>query len=213
MKTVCIINGSLRGQKAASLEFIKDIDRRLAKAEFNKSFVTVRAGLRGGYPEDTLQTMAGANALILVFPLYNYGLPGALMRLLEDYYRYASGNVYNRNARVYMVVNCGFPRPRATSGEAVRVIKNFCRRLALSWRFAVCIGTGPVVVMTRKIPLLYPKLKRAYAEIAVDITDSGSKQRNDYYIKPAIPEPILIQIKKHYERKGQMIQPKRTSAK
>lgn len=208
MKTVCFINGSLRGKKASSLEFLNDVNQKLSDAEYSKTFITVKARVEGGYPEDTLKSIACADVIILAFPLFSYGLPGALMRLLEDYYQYIkSGNGYNRNAKVYMIVNCGFPRPHIT-GEAVRVVKNFCRRLSLSWRFAVCIGGGAVVVMTKRVPFLDLKLKKAYAEIASDIRGDDKGERDNYLIKPVIPEPILIRIKNYYEKKGKMIERK-----
>ena len=60
----------------------------------------------------------------MVFPLFTYGIPGALMRLLEDFYHYAKGNDNNKVTKVYIVVNCGFPRPEIM-GELIRVMKNF----------------------------------------------------------------------------------------
>ena len=201
MKNICSINGSLRGKKASSLQFLKDVNRRLSDAEYNKAFITVRARLKGNYPEDILKSMADADAIIMVFPLFVYGLPGALMRLLEDYYQYIkNGNKYNKAAKVYVIVNCGFPRPEITE-EAVRVIKNFCRRLLLNWRFAICIGSGPAVAATKKVPFLDLKLKKAYAEIASDIEVGDKENRDNYLIKPIIPEPIILMIKAQYEKK------------
>lgn len=207
VNSVCIVNGSLRGEKAASLEFLKDLSLRLPDTQFGKAFLTVKARLRESYPEELLRSIASADAIVFVFPFHNYGLPGALMRLLEDYYSYIQkGAAYNRDARVYAIVNCAFPRPGETTGEAIRVIRNFCRRLSLHWRFAVCIGTGPVVVATKGIPFLYPKLRKAYAEIAWDIRGGDSAKRGDYLIKPIIPESIIAMIKRHYERTGQMME-------
>ncbi len=208
MRNVCLINGSLRGKHASSLAFLKDVDRVLPDRECDKTVITVRARLKGGYSEDTLMSIARADALIFIFPLYDYGLPGALMGLLEDYFRCTrTGNEHKREAKVYVVVNCGFPRPEIT-GEVVRVVKNFCRRLALNWRFAVCIGAGPVVVATSKIPFLDLELKRAWADLASDIRVDADEPHPDYFIKPVIPEPILLMIKRYYERKGQMIERK-----
>lgn len=205
-KSICFVNGSLRGKKASSLEFLKDIELRLPDTEYNKTFLTVKAKLKESYPENMLRDIACADAVVFVFPLHNYGLPGALMRLLEDYYHYIeAGNNYNKDAKVYMIVNCGFARPEINE-EATRVMKNFSRRLSFNWRFAICIGTGPVVVLTKKVPFLDLKLKRAYAEMVSDIKSCSSEKRDNYLIKPLIPAPILIMIKNYYERKGQMIQ-------
>jgi hypothetical protein len=206
MKSVCLVNGSLRGKEAASLQFLRDLDRRLPNAEFHKTFLTVRASPEQDYPAATLDKLARAEAIVFVFPLHNYGLPGALMRLLEDYHRcLGAGRERVRQARVYAILNCAFPRPGATCGEAVRVLRNFCRRLSLHWRFAVCIGTGPVVAATRALPFLYPKLKKAYAEIAADIRGLD-RNVGDFLVRPVVPEPIIAMIKRQYENKGKMIE-------
>lgn len=207
MKNICLVNGSLRGKKAASLEFLKDVSLRLPDTEFNKTILTVRARVKESYPETILENLSNADVIIFIFPLHNYGLPGALMRLLEDYYQYIrDSHRYNKEARVYVIVNCAFPRAAATTGEAIRVMKNFCRRLSLNWRFAVCIGTGPVVVMTKKVPFFYLKLKKAYSEIAADIKSNQTECKNDYFIKPVIPESIIAMIKRQYENSGHMIE-------
>lgn len=203
---MCIINGSLRGKKAASLAFSRDLERRLPAAAFETVIVGVKARVRDRYPETTLRSIARADAIVLVFPLHNYGLPGGLMRLLEEYYAYATASGEYRRSRLYVIVNCAFPRPAAVDGEVVRVVRNFCARLSLHWRFAVCIGTGPVVAMTRRVPLLYRTLKKAYADIARDIGSDDVAVKKDYFIKPIIPEPIIAAIRRHYERSGKMIE-------
>jgi hypothetical protein len=200
MKSICFVNGSLRGKQASSLEFLRDIESRLSDTEYAKKTISLKARVKGSYPAETLRDLAMADALVLIFPLYSYAIPGALMRLLEDYYSYVrSGGEYNREARVYAIVNCGFPKP-VIFAECIRVLKNFCRRLSLNWRFAVCISCGPVVVMTRRVPLLDLKLKRAFAAIVSDLQGGGSTPLDDYLIRPVIPEPILLAWKTRVEK-------------
>lgn len=204
MKTICFVNGSLRGKKASSLEFLNDIERRLPDAEYAKATVTVEARPKGGYPPAVLEKLAAADALVLVFPLYSYALPGALMRLFEDYYSHVrSGKEYKREARVYAVVNCGFPRP-VIFDECIRVLRNLCSRLSLDWRFAVCISAGPVVVVTKQVPLLDLKLKRAFSAIASDLKSGGPMPIGDFFIRPVIPEPILLMWKRRVEKRMEM---------
>ena len=201
MKSICLVNGSLRGKKASSLELLHDVESRLPDTDYATKIVSVRAKVQGSYPLETLRDLATADALILVFPLFTYGIPGALMRLLEDYCSYAgSGNDYNREAKVYAIVNCGFPRPVIFS-ECVRTLRNFCRRLSLDWRFAVCISSGPVVVMTKRVPFLDLKLKRAFAAIASDLKSGDTAPKDDFLIRPVIPAPICLMIKRQYEKK------------
>jgi hypothetical protein len=204
MNNICLVNGSLRGKKASSLEFLRDVESRLPDAEYAKTIVTVKARLKGSYPPTVLEQLAMADAWILVFPLFTYGIPGALMRLLEDYYSYArSGEEYNQEAKVYAIVNCAFPRP-VIFGECVRVLRNFCRRLSLNWRFAVCVSSGPVVVVTKRVPFLDLKLKRAFAAIASDLESGDSAPEDDYLIRPVMPEPIILMMKRRFEKKMDM---------
>ncbi len=200
MKNICFINGSLRGKEASSLVFLNCINGMLADTEFNKYIINVRAKVKENYPEDILKTISCADAIIMVFPLFSYGVPGAMMRLLEDFYHYAKSNDYNIAAGIYIVANCGFPRPEIM-GELIRVMKNFCRRLSLNWRFAICMGSGPVAAMTMKVPLLNMKYKMAFSAIAADIKNGGAEQKDDYFIKPLIPEPVLLWYKAQYEKK------------
>lgn len=205
MVSICVINGSLNGKKSTSLRFIKDLDHRLLQKQYKTTRVSVRAKVSGSYPVEDLLKIANAKAIVFVFPLHNYGLPGALMRLLEDYYQFIrNGSGYNLGAKVYAIVNCGYPKSEKTTGEAVRVIKNFCRRLSLSWRFAICIGTGPVVAMTKRIPFSYRPLKKAYAQITSDLQGEDNLEKQDYFIKPIIPEAIIAFIKRQYEKRGKM---------
>jgi hypothetical protein len=199
MKNVCFINGSLRGREASSLVFLKSINRLLPDPEFKKEIINVRPRVKGNYPEEILKKIPRTDAIIMVFPLFTYGIPAALMRLLEDFYQYAIGNGYNK-AMVYVVANCGFPRPQIM-GELIRVMKNFCRRLSLNWRFAVCIGGGPIAAMTVKVPLLSMKYQRAFSAFAGDIENGDIGHKEDYFIKPLIPEPIALWIKARYEKK------------
>jgi putative NADPH-quinone reductase len=206
MKNICLVNGSLRGAKAASLQFLNDLDLKLNRADFSKTVLTVKAKIKDRYPEDMLKSLADADAIVFIFPLHNYGIPGALFRLLEDFYRYTkTGHSYNKDAKIYMIVNCGFARPIVNT-EAIRVMNNFCRRLAFNWRFAVCIGTGPVVMLERKIPFLHSKLKKAFSNIVADILSGNDQPAENCFIKPVIPAPVLIKIKNYYEKKGQLIE-------
>ena len=66
MKKVCLVNGSLRGKQASSSEFLKDIDLRLPDTEYSKTVINVKAKIKDSYPEDILQSLAGADAIIFM---------------------------------------------------------------------------------------------------------------------------------------------------
>jgi multimeric flavodoxin WrbA len=202
MKRVYFLNGSLRGEKASSLEFLKRVSAGMNAADFHVDRLTVKAVVNGRYPHETLAVMANADAVVIAFPLFVYTLPGALTRFLEDFYSYAQeGERYNKRAKVFAIINCGFPEPWIIE-EAVRVVKNFCARLGLSYRFAIAIGGGPVTVMTMKVPFLNPRLKKAFTGIVKDVGGDETAQKEDVFVKPIIPKAILIKIKEHYEKKS-----------
>ncbi len=207
MKRVCLVNGSLRGEKSSSREFLSDVLTRMNAAEFSTEKISVKAKSHDGYPDETLSIMAYADAVVIAFPLFTYSLPGGLARLLEDFYSYATrGGGHSKNAKVFAIVNCGFPEP-GICNEAIRVVRNFCARLGLSYRFSVAIGSGPATVMTRKIPFLNLALKRAFSRIVKDIRGAGSEKMEDMFIKPIIPKGIILKIKEQYEKKMPTLQP------
>jgi hypothetical protein len=182
------------------------LDRLLPEGEFNKTLINVKANVKDNYAETTLSSLLTADVIILVFPLYAYGLPGALMRLLEDYKDYKTAVAdQGRKTRVYVIVNCGFPNPQMVTVEALRVVQNFCKRFLLTWRFAVCIGTGPVVAMTKKVPFFDLKLKKSLVQLVADIRNDGDQAMANYVVKPIIPEAMIKIIKGHFEKKMKMI--------
>jgi hypothetical protein len=182
------------------------VSRRLPDALYRKTVITVRGNAKQVYSAEILAGMAQADVLVFVFPLYGYALPGALMALLEQFHRFVlEGNALGHDVKVYAVVNCGFPRTELTTGESVRVMRNFCRRLSLYWRFAVCIGTGPVVVMTKKVPFLDRTLKKAMSAIAMDVGAGAERTVSNFFVHPVIPERVIRRIREQYEKKGEMM--------
>jgi hypothetical protein len=202
VKRICFINGSLRGKAASSLKFLRGVDKLLSDTEFEKPIITVRALMPGGYPEEILKMMGNADALVIAFPLFCYSLPGALMRLLEDYSAYARQNGTRHETRVYAIVNCAFAEP-AINAEAIRVMQNFCRRAGLEWRFALAIGCGPVAVLASVIPLLNMRIRKGFREIADDIRRDRKDARATFMVKPFISKKILLAIRDGLERKAQ----------
>ena len=55
--------------------------------------------------------------------------------------------------------------------------------------------------MTLKAPLLRIKYKRVFSSLAADIANGDTGQKEDYFIKPLIPEPVILWIKAQYEKK------------
>jgi len=203
VKRICFINGSLRGEAASSLRFLREVDRLLGDSEFEKPIIAVQAMVPRAYPDETLKIIGSARAIVVAFPLFSYSLPGALMRLLEDYNAYARRNgSMGAAARVYAIVNCAFAEPEINA-EAIRVMRNFCRSAGLRWRFALSIGCGPVAVMTSVIPLLNLPIRKGFREISEDIRREDNEARETFLVKPVISKAILIAMRDWMERRAQ----------
>ncbi len=202
MESVCLVNGSLRGRKATSVKLLDRMEAKLAKGELRIERVTVQPGVREHYPPEVLAVAYDADVIIIAFPLFSYSLPGALTAFLEDLSLHARAcGPYGRRAKVFAIINCGFPDPRITR-EAVRVVKNFCARVGMRYRFSISLGTGPVTALTMRVPFLNRELKRAFTWIVADIAGGDLAEREDVLITPIIPKRALLRIKEHYEKKS-----------
>jgi len=202
MKTVCLLNGSLRGKKAASLAFLNIVAAKLHAAGFAVERITVQAGGGGYSSRETLEVMANADAVVVAFPLFSYTLPGGLTAFLEDFSSTVrEGGLHSKRAKVFAIINCGFPEPWIMK-EAIRVVRNFCARLGLDYGFAIAIASGPVTVLTMKVPFLNPRLKKAFAHIVADIEGDEGGHREDVFLPPLIPKGVVIKIKEYYENKS-----------
>jgi len=197
LKKICFINGSLRGKKSSSIKFINEVNYLLNGNEYEKVFVQAKARLSNGYPDTVLKTIFEADIIVIAFPLYNYCLPGALTRLLEEYYECLETNTISKKSKVYAIVNCAYVDPKIND-EAIRVIKNFCLRLDINWRFAISIACGPAVVLTKSIDI---KLHRAFKKIVEDIkTTLDDDLKETIYIKPILPRIIMDSVRMQLDR-------------
>mgnify|MGYP001178062942 CR=1 FL=1 len=109
--------------------------------------INARETLAKETTDEAFAAIAAADALIVVFPLYVFCLPGMTMRFLQRYGEYAAKLPQRKQTAVYSVVNCGFPEPEINE-EASRVIGRFARAVGARYGFGVLIGGGGMVTMS-----------------------------------------------------------------
>ncbi|MBU3093590.1 NAD(P)H-dependent oxidoreductase [Clostridium sp. CF011] len=187
MKNICFINGSPKGKKSSSFFFINKLDEEVNEKNYNKFYIHATSSIHSGKIEEDFKTMDTADVIVIAFPLYIYCVPGLLMRFLEDYYmHFKTRNALIKDVRVYAVVNCAFPDPMINN-ETIRVLKNFCVRLNLNWRFAVSIGAGGLVGAAKKIKFINSLCSKVYDslyEINKDIETNLEKPIENKYAAP-----------------------------
>ncbi|MGA2478115.1 MAG: hypothetical protein ABSG63_05125 [Spirochaetia bacterium] len=193
---VCLVNGSLRGLKASSFRFLSRVGKLLGDGNVDITRISVRAHLPNGYPEDTLAAVNSAETVVLAFPLFVYCLPGGFMRFLEEWARHASIHPAPRRTRVYAIVNSGSALPE-TNEEAIRVIKHFCSRLGLQWRFAIAIGGGMAVQAMAFMDL---RLRKAMMSIAADIRAGSCEPVDNIPLKPLLPRILMDTVREYLDR-------------
>ncbi|MDI6706623.1 MAG: NAD(P)H-dependent oxidoreductase [Bacillota bacterium] len=139
--------------------------------------------------------LSQADAVIIAFPLYVFCLPGILMRFLEDYYKfYAESGKVKDNAKVYAIINCGFPEPEINQ-EAVRVIRSFCRHINADFRFGVLVGGGGMMLAAKDAPFMkktLSKLDNAFLAIAKDMQSNDCVNTDNIYIAMNFPRRLYF---------------------
>lgn len=181
MKKVVLINGSPRLEEATtSAELVARAAVVFPDGVYEKQILNVRKSLKNG-PEADFPDMQAADALLFVFPLYYFCLPGLLMRFLEDYEAFCRAHGgQQKPAKVYAIVNCGFPEPEINT-EAVRVIGCFSRHIGAQFRFGVLIGSGPMLTAAQDAPPVkkaLEKLDAAVRTMAKDIAGEETSVEN-----------------------------------
>lgn len=194
MKNVCFINGSPKGKSSNSLFYLKQLDKLMNEKEYAKEYIHIKLSEKNGLEND-FKKMENSNLIIISFPLYVYCLPGLLIKFLEDYYTYLrKKEKYNKDVRVYAIVNCGFPDPKINA-EALMVVSNFCDHLNLNWRFGIGIGMGEFIGTIKNVPILNKfcnKVFNSTMEIINDIENKSLNKINNFFVKPNIPKFIFF---------------------
>jgi hypothetical protein len=200
MKNIVLISGSPKAQKKTASGFLTEsVGSHITGDDSVKTVIDVRQSLlRSKKNPDSLledfRAMSLADAMIIVFPLYVYCLPGLLMRFLTDYHAFwksakAKGEQCNC-PKIYPIVNCGFPEP-AINSDAVRVVKSFAGHIEADFRFGVMIGGCGMLLGAKDtsiIKKLMSELGNAFDAIADDIQSDGPPKTVTIEAAPKFPK-------------------------
>ncbi len=177
MKKVTILSASpKKGEPSVSALLCALARDRFVNAGLHADIIDVGKALKNSEP--AFEMMRSADALLIVFPLYFFCLPGMLTRFLEDYA--ASAGNKQPGQKIFTIVNCGFPEPDIND-EAMRVIKSFSHHIGAEFGFGVCFGSGGMVLGAKDAPFmkkamadLYGAVDRMAAEV-INSTNSSSE--------------------------------------
>jgi len=196
MRNIVLINASPKiNEPSASAFLVNLVGSYIEEANTNKNFINVRQSTTRHKTQDDFAAISQADAVIIVFPLYVFCLPGLLMRYLEDYHKfYMEHGMASSHPKVYAIVNCGFPEP-GINLEAVRVIKSFSHHVKAHFRFGILIGGGGMLLGVKDAPFMkktFGKLNDAFATIAQDIENDDLKSIEDISIAMNFPRRLYL---------------------
>ena len=197
-KNFVIISASPRVGEDSTSDSIASLGEGILKSDTtNITRINVRKSISKKQTQADYTAMLGADALIIIFPLYFFCLPGLLIRFLQDYdeyYRQHKGD--GVCSRVYTVINCGFPEADINK-EALRVIKSFSRKTGNMFRFGLLLGGGGMLHDAKESPFMrktMAAINNAFARISEDTITCGEEPLDDIYASLNFPRRLYFFI-------------------
>lgn len=195
-KNVVLISASPKINEESLSKFLLTFaEKQMAANGVHTEHVDVRESISKKQTEHNFEMMQKADALVLVFPLYVFCLPGILMRFLQDYVSYCKQHETTvKDVKVYAVVNCGFPEPNINE-EAVHVIKSFSRNIGASFRFGVMIGGGGMMLGTKDAPFMkktIESMNNAFKKMAEEIQSQKYPETENISIPLNFPRKLYL---------------------
>ncbi|MGE5380499.1 MAG: hypothetical protein ACM3NT_05465 [Methylocystaceae bacterium] len=196
VKKVVLLSASPKiGEDSASDLLVDLQDKQMNLNNLMVTRLNVRQCLTRRETETAFAAMSEADGLVITFPLYFFCLPGMLMRFLQDYYEFVlKHREAVRKAKVYAVVNCGFPEADINQ-EAIRVIKNFSDQIGAQFRMGISIGGGGMLLGAKDAPIMkktIAELNQAFLTIANDILGYASAIPDNIYIQMRFPRRLYL---------------------
>ena len=138
MINLCIINASPRGQNNSRTDFILS---NFVKLLSNNVKITKYYSNDILNNPDLFEEVIKNDTLLFASPLYADSLPSSTLRFLYSFDNFLKKQNNNVNLNVYGIINCGFLEG-IQNKTALQILKNFCKRTNLNWRFGLGIGAG-----------------------------------------------------------------------
>ncbi len=186
MKKVTILSASpKKGEPSVSAYLSELAKEQIEKSGLKADIIDVGKALKNCEP--AFEAMRSADAMLIIFPLYFFCMPGMLTRFLEDYAK--SDGQKRSGQKIFTVVNCGFPEPQINE-EAIRVIRSFAKHIGADFGFGVAFGSGGMVLGAKDAPFMRKTMSdfiSALDQMTADIQQDKQASSHTVYIGVKIP--------------------------
>ena len=187
MTNLCFINGSPRKERSGSSYLLNELSKLLDNNINAKEYYI------SNLIKDTtlLEEIISYDKIIFASPLYVDCFPSTMlefMAIFEDFIK----DIRNLKIDMYCVVNCGFPEGDQNK-TAINIMKNYCTRLNLNWRFGVGIGGGEFIAGSKDMPLnsyMKKPVYKAFLSLKDDIENNSSANTDNIIVNPNMPKFI-----------------------
>jgi len=154
-KHIVLVSASPKAKQDQSVsDFIAKRGDALLNGETVETHViNVRRALTRKETQDAFQALMQADAIVMIFPLYFFCMPGMLTRFLQDFT--VDFPETQKMTGVYAIVNCGFPEPDLNL-EALRVVERFAIQTGRTFCGGVMVGCGGIILGAQRAPFMQP---------------------------------------------------------
>ncbi len=193
MKKIIILNASPKNnEKSVSGLLSLMAKEQLSSKGIPADIIDVRKTLTSKDCTAAFNAMHEVHAMLIVFPLYFFCMPGMLTRFLEDYAALLGSQ--DKPQKVYTIVNCGFPEPEINE-EAIHVIQSFSRHINALFRFGIGFGSGGMIMGAKEAPFMKKAMKTlndTFNLMADDIRSEQLPPLKNVYIKVGFPRRLYF---------------------
>ncbi|MDD4311218.1 MAG: NAD(P)H-dependent oxidoreductase [Eubacteriales bacterium] len=167
-------------------------EMQLKNEQIDATLINVRHAIMHHETLPAFENMQEADAIVLVFPLYFFCLPGMLTRFLQDFSTKEAKE--KKDCAVFAIVNCGFPEPELNL-EAMRVVEQFTLQTGRVFGGGVMIGCGGMFISTQKAPFMkqvMAELDSVFERVRRYTEDSSSIEAKIIATAPKFPRKLYF---------------------
>ena len=193
-KRVILLSASPKVDQALAVSELlsKRGETQFISKQIDVSLINVRRAITHHETESAYELMQNADAIVMVFPLYFFCLPGMLTRFLQDFA--AKKPKSKQDCAVFALVNCGFPEPEINL-EALRVVEQFAQQTGRSFGGGVMIGCGGMLIGTQEAPFMRPVMNEVdslFTRVQHYLEDSSTLESRVIAAAPKFPRKLYF---------------------
>jgi hypothetical protein len=195
-RSVCLLNGSLRGEASTSHFLLGSLQTRLGASAISVTREALSLSRLQGGLSNLATEILRCDALVVALPLFCYAVPAGLLRLLVELGKRGRAEAL---PRLFAIVYSGAPFPEVNA-EALRVLRVFAAKSGWEWGSGLAVGSALIFKSMERVPLLRRKLDLSLEAIARALCGEASPPRPDMMVGPPIPRFVAGLVRDAMDR-------------